>query len=84
MPQKLLWVWKARVTIFDRSLERLRYIDDVFRGRAKTMYSTDHDVEAMIPQADLVIGAVLLPGKQAPHIVTAETGKKNETRFSDY
>ena len=67
---------EARVTIFDRSLERLRYIDDVFSGRAKTMYSTDHDVEAMIPQADLVIGAVLLPGKQAPHIVSAETVKK--------
>ena len=67
---------EARVTIFDRSLERLRYIDDVFNGRARTMYSTDHDVENMIPQADLVIGAVLLPGKQAPHIVTAATVKK--------
>src|SRR5277367_4351631 len=53
----------ARVTIFDRSLDRLRYIDDLFDGRAKTMYSTNHDVETMIPQADLVIGAVLLPGK---------------------
>ncbi len=67
---------EARVTIFDRSLERLRYLDDVFNGRVRTMYSTDHDVEAMIPQADLVIGAVLLPGKQAPHIVTAATVKK--------
>jgi len=67
---------EARVTIFDRSLERLRYIDDLFNGRAKTMYSTDHDVETMIPHADLVIGAVLLPGKAAPHIVTAETVKK--------
>jgi alanine dehydrogenase len=67
---------EARVTIFDRSLERLHYLDDLFNGRAKTVYSTNHDVEAMIPKADLVIGAVLLPGKQAPHIVTAETVKK--------
>lgn len=67
---------EARVTIFDRSLDRLRYLDDVFDGRARTMYSMDHDIESMIPQMDLVIGAVLLPGKQAPHIVTAKAVKK--------
>lgn len=67
---------EASVTIFDRSLERLRYLDDVFRGQVKTIFSTDHDLQTVIPQADLVIGAVLIPGKQAPHLVTADMVKQ--------
>lgn len=66
----------ARVTIFDRSLDRLRYLDDIFGGRLQTVYSVGHHLENSLPTADLVIGAVLIPGKQAPRIVTAAMVKK--------
>jgi alanine dehydrogenase len=66
----------ARVTIFDRSLERLRYLDDVFGGQLRTVFSVGHHLENLLPSADLVIGAVLVPGKQAPRIVTADMVKK--------
>jgi alanine dehydrogenase len=66
----------ARVTIFDLSLERLRYLDDVFGGQVRTVFSVGHYLESLIPNADLVIGAVLIPGKQAPRIVTRDMVKK--------
>jgi alanine dehydrogenase len=66
----------ARVTIFDRSLDRLRYLDDVFGGQLRTVFSQGHYLENVLPVADLVIGAVLLPGKQAPRIVTKEMVRK--------
>lgn len=66
----------ARVTLFDRSLERLRYLDDVFQGQVRTVFSIGHYLETLLPSADLVIGAVLLPGKQAPRVVTKEMVKK--------
>lgn len=66
----------ARVTIFDRSLERLRYLDDVFGGQLRTVYSVGHYLDSLLPSADLVIGAVLIPGKQAPRIVTKDMVKK--------
>ena len=59
----------ARVTILDRALARLRYLDDVFGGRAVTRYSTSHTIEAELAAADLVIGAVLIPGAAAPRLV---------------
>lgn len=66
----------ARVTIFDLSLDRLRYLDDVFNGQLRTVFSVGHYLENLLPNADLVVGAVLLPGKQAPRIVTADMVKK--------
>lgn len=66
----------ARVTIFDRSLERLRYLDDVFNGQLRTVFSVGHYLDSLLPTADLVVGAVLIPGKQAPRIVTREMVKK--------
>jgi len=65
----------ARVTIFDLSLDRLRYLDDVFNGQLRTVYSVGKYLEEILPTADLVIGAVLIPGKQAPRIVTKEMVK---------
>lgn len=62
----------ARVTIFDRSLERLRYLDDIFQGQLRTVFSIGHHLDNLLPSADLVIGAVLIPGKQAPRVVTRE------------
>ncbi len=66
----------ARVTLFDRSLERLRYLDDIFDGKIRTVFSIGHHLDNLLPSADLVIGAVLLPGKQAPRVVTRDMVKK--------
>ncbi len=66
----------ARVTIFDRSLERLRYLDDVFNGQLRTVFSVGHYLAQVLPTADLVIGAVLIPGKTAPRIITRDMVKK--------
>jgi alanine dehydrogenase len=66
----------ARVTIFDLSLERLRYLDDVFGGQVRTVFSVGHYLETLLPSADLLIGAVLIPGKQAPRIVTRDMVSK--------
>jgi alanine dehydrogenase len=60
----------AEVTILDRSLPRLRELDDLFGGRAKTLYATLDATEAAVLDADLVVGAVLLPGAAAPKLIT--------------
>ena len=62
----------ARVTILDRSLDRLKYIDELYGDRMTTMYSTVDAVEAQLPLTDLVIGAVLIPGAAAPKLITRE------------
>jgi alanine dehydrogenase len=59
----------ARVTILDISLERLRYLDDVLPANVTTLYSNRHNILDAIRRADLVVGAVLLPGAKAPHLV---------------
>lgn len=60
----------ADVTVFDRSLPRLRYLDDVFGGQFKSGYSSAATIAEAITQADMVIGAVLIPGAAAPKLVT--------------
>ncbi len=60
----------ARVTLLDRSLARLNWLDTVFDGRLSTLYSTVDAVERSIAGADLLIGAVLVPGAAAPRLVT--------------
>lgn len=66
----------AEVTIIDRSLERLRQLDFVFNGRAKTLFSSASSIEEEVKSADLVVGSVLIPGKLAPKLVTREMVKK--------
>lgn len=62
----------ASVTILDRNLKRLAELDELFSGRVTTLYSTEEIVEQAVTHADLVIGAVLLPGKAAPKLVSRE------------
>tara|TARA_R110002153_G_scaffold43527_2_gene123019 strand:+ start:9697 stop:10827 length:1131 start_codon:yes stop_codon:yes gene_type:complete len=62
----------ADVTILDRSLPRLRELDDIFDGRVKTVFSTVDAIEHYSSKADLVVGAVLVPGATAPKLLTAE------------
>ncbi|MCV2884073.1 alanine dehydrogenase [Aestuariibacter sp. AA17] len=62
----------ADVTILDRSLPRLRYLDDVFGGQLKTVFSTVDAIEHYSSKADLVVGAVLIPGAAAPKLLTRE------------
>ena len=59
----------AHVTILDISLDRLRYLDDVLPANVDTIYSNRHNILDAIRRADLVIGAVLLPGAKAPNLV---------------
>jgi alanine dehydrogenase len=60
----------AEVTILDRSLPRLRQLDDLFDGRVRTCYSSMEGLLKEIQNADAVIGAVLIPGAKAPKLVT--------------
>ncbi len=62
----------ADVTIIDRSIPRLRQLDDLFNGRVHTRYSTIEALEDEVFSADAVIGAVLIPGAAAPKLVTRE------------
>jgi alanine dehydrogenase len=63
---------EADVFVFDRSIDRLREIDLALAGRASTVYSSTLAVEQMLPRADLVIGAVLVHGARAPHVITRD------------
>lgn len=62
----------AHVTIIEKSTERLRYLDDIFGGRLTTLMSNSYNIAGAVARADLLIGAVLLPGARAPHLVTEE------------
>ncbi|MCL2225856.1 MAG: alanine dehydrogenase [Defluviitaleaceae bacterium] len=62
----------AAVTIFDRDLDRLTYLDDIFGQSIQTKYSTQTDIETALLEADLVIGAVLIPGGAAPKLIKRE------------
>lgn len=68
----------AEVTIVDNNLDRLEYLEDVFLGRAQTLYSTPHEIAEQCMQSDLVIGAVLIAGARAPRLVTRDILKKME------
>lgn len=62
----------AHVTIMDVNLDRLRYVEDIWENTIRTLYSNQHNIEEAVYQADLVIGAVLLPGAKAPYLVTKD------------
>jgi alanine dehydrogenase len=63
---------QADVFVFDNSVDRLRELEVAFSGRASTVFSSTLAIEEMLPLADLVIGAVLVHGGRAPHVVTRE------------
>ena len=62
----------ADVTIFDKSIDRLRYLNDIFGNSAKVLYSEKVTLEEQLSDADLVIGAVLIPGASAPKLIEKE------------
>src|SRR3954470_6970637 len=63
---------EADVTVFDRNIDRLRELDVAFGGRADTCFASTLAIEEHLAEADLVIGAVLVAGARAPHVVTRE------------
>jgi len=67
---------RADVTAIDRSIRRLRELDRQFHGAVRTLFSTADTIERAVADADLVIGAVLLPGAAAPKVVTAAMIKR--------
>jgi alanine dehydrogenase len=62
----------AQVAILDRSIDRMRYLDEILSGRVSTLMSSALQIESSIAEADVVIGAVLVPGTRAPKLVTRE------------
>jgi alanine dehydrogenase len=62
----------ANVVVLDKNLERLRYLDDIFRSEIKTLVSNPYTVQDACANADLVIGGVLIPGASAPRLVTRD------------
>ncbi len=62
----------ARVTMLDVNVHRLDYISDIFGNEITTLYSNNEQIEKAVTTADLVIGAVLVPGAKAPKLVTRE------------
>jgi alanine dehydrogenase len=59
----------ADVTIVDINLKRLAYLDDLFGSKIQTLYSTPENIRAVLREADIVVGAVLIPGTKAPRLV---------------
>lgn len=62
----------ARVTIMDVSLPRLRYLSDIMPENVDTMMSNDYNIREMVRTSDLIVGAVLIPGAKAPHLITRD------------
>jgi alanine dehydrogenase len=70
----------ANVILLDINLERLRYIDDVMPTNVTTLYSDRHNIMDSVTRADLVIGAVLIPGAKAPRLLRRDDLKKMPRR----
>lgn len=68
----------ARVTVLDVNLDKLRYLNEVFMGRIETLYSNNYNITQAVKTADLVVGAVLIPGAKAPKLITEEMIKQME------
>jgi alanine dehydrogenase len=62
----------ADVTIMDISLPRLRELDNILPKNVKTVYSNEYNIREMITHSDLIVGAVLIPGAKAPHLITKD------------
>ncbi|WP_115992913.1 alanine dehydrogenase [Cohnella lupini] len=65
----------AEVVVLEKSADRMRYLDDVFQGRLRTLMSNPYNIANAVRKADLLIGAVLVPGARAPRLVTEEMVK---------
>ncbi len=63
---------EATVSVVDRNVERLRLVDQIWRGRIHTVASSSLAIEQLVLGADVVVGAVLVPGAKAPHVVSGE------------
>ena len=74
----------AKVQIIDINVERLAYLETLFGSRVELLYSTPAQIEASVQNADLLIGAVLVPGRKAPTLVSKKPGCPHEARFRDY
>ncbi|MHB9293323.1 alanine dehydrogenase [Hollandina sp. SP2] len=59
----------AHVTVVDIDLDRLEYLEDIYGNRISTVYSTPENIDELLPKADLVIGAVLIPGSATPKLI---------------
>jgi len=68
----------ANVTVLDTNTKRLGYLDDVFLGRVQVLYSDSENIARLVPQCDLLIGAVLVTGARAPTLVTRDLISKME------
>ncbi|MDN3669835.1 alanine dehydrogenase [Echinicola jeungdonensis] len=68
----------ADVTILDVSLPRMRYLSDVMPANVRTRMSNEFNIRELIPSADLIIGAVLIPGAKAPHLISKDMLKDME------
>lgn len=66
----------ADVTIMDVNLQRLRYLDDVMPANVNTFMSNEYNIREMLHRVDLIIGAVLIPGGKAPHLITRDMLKE--------
>lgn len=66
----------ADVTILDISLDRLRYLDDIMPQNVTTMMSNEYNIQELLPKVDLIVGAVLIPGAKAPHLITRDMLKE--------
>jgi alanine dehydrogenase len=69
----------ANVVIIERSADRMRYLDDVFGGQVRTLMSNPYNIASAVQKADLLIGAVLIPGARAPRLVTEDMVKQMKT-----
>ncbi|MEG0872785.1 MAG: alanine dehydrogenase [Clostridia bacterium] len=65
----------AEVTVLDVSKKKLQYVDDLYFGRVKTIFSNEKTIANSVKEADLLIGAVLIPGAKAPKLVTEDMVK---------
>ena len=73
----------AQVTILDRSIDRMRHLDEILSGRVSTVMSSTLQIESSIAEADVVIGAVLVPGARAPKLVTRDDARRDEEGRGD-
>ena len=62
----------AKVYVLDTSIDRLRYLDDIMPKNVVTLFSNRHNITSLLPQTDLLIGAVLIVGSRAPNLITRE------------
>jgi alanine dehydrogenase len=70
---------EAEVVVLDKDVDRLREIDRIWHGRIQTVMSSRLAIEQLVVEADLVIGAVLVPGARAPHLISAELVRQMRT-----